>query len=208
MNLKKHAKQRLLKLWGREPHSLDDLGHCTIAVINRFLRSQIPRRPRRVVGFSWNVSHTDAVSNSHECPIDGVTNWDVDLNYPCGYPGWSGRVWVRYDREIGCFGSDPFRPTLTYTGTGGAGGYGGPWSQLNSVRYEHYRRTGDRSLADLPIYSWDYRFFDADWPDLCKGYLLDMLRDDNRWRIHSFRWADPEVEAQDDEFLRKHKEKS
>lgn len=38
------------------------------------------------------VSYSD-VSNSHGCPINGVTNWGGRLeNQPRSYPGWSGNI--------------------------------------------------------------------------------------------------------------------
>jgi len=77
MNYRREFKNKLLKIWGREPQDMGELAECVIAVLNRQPSdSWKPRsKPVRVVGFSWRLTHTAQVSNSHDCPIDGVTNW-------------------------------------------------------------------------------------------------------------------------------------
>lgn len=42
---------------------------------------------------SFSYLYFGKVSNSHSCPIDGVTNWcGIDVDKPTHYLGWSGRI--------------------------------------------------------------------------------------------------------------------
>jgi hypothetical protein len=40
---------------------------------------------------SQNLTFSESVSNSHNCPINGITNWHRNKDLPLGYPGWYGR---------------------------------------------------------------------------------------------------------------------
>lgn len=211
MSAKQQIKNRMLEIWGGEPQTLDELAQCVIAVIN--CQSQSRWNPKssklvRVAGFQWDVHWSD-VSNGHECPINGQTNWEGrDKTAPRSYLGWAGRVWIRYDPGPETFGSDPFRATLTYTGTGGFGGYGGPWERISQARYEaHGHGCSPDFYPEPKIYSWDYRFFAADWPGpggvIEKQQMWDRLGDKPSQQFHHrFLWEDPEIREKDHEFMR------
>ena len=130
--------------------------------------------------------------------------------------GWLGRVWVRYAGRCESFGSDPFKATLTYPGTGGWGGYNGPWEQLNNAWHKVVSPQCYRNGRRIPVpkdlypepqaYSWDYRLFDQDWPgvteNLERQQMWDLLSDRKPQTItHEFLWEDPEIAAQDREFM-------
>ena len=223
MNYKRELKNKVLKIWGREPQNMAELAECVIAVLNRQPSdSWKPRsKPLRVVGFSWKITHTNQVSNSHDCPIDGVTNWSGRDNAPIFYPGWLGRVWVRYANKCESVGSDPFRATLTYPGTGGWGGYDGPWEKLNHAWHTAVSPKCYKNGRRIPVpkglypepqaYSWDYRLFDQDWPviteDMERLLMWEILNNRKPQTItHEFLWEDPETAAQDREFMFKIKE--
>lgn len=201
MNYLQTIKNRAVALWGHEPQSLDELAKCVIELINLY-----PSRTSekvRVVGFKWDI-HRGQVSNSHCQPINGVSNWGGDPKLPKSYMGWSGRVWIRYKKDFNTFGSDPFRNTLTYPGTGGFGCYNGPWTKLMAARYE---KKASKS-TEPQVYSWDYRFFEDDWPGILQDQLYkDMLfnaiknPDTSVNMHHVFEWQDPEVVKSDREFL-------
>lgn len=64
----------------------------------------------------------DSISNTHDCPKSGVTNWWSKSDLPSGYPGGQGRINVRiiadtlgYDFALARLG--------IHTGTGGGGYY-------------------------------------------------------------------------------------
>jgi hypothetical protein len=203
-------KQKILDIYGKEPSTLNELGECTIAVINASVstpnfHSRKSFCPVNVIGFRWEVRWGESVSNSHQCPLSGVTNWgNRDSNAPTGYPGWSGRVWIRYDKEPDTFGSDLFRNTLTYTGTGGYGSYDGPWTYLSTI---HYRKNGhSKRIEKRPsIYSWDYRFYEDDWP-LVAEFVEQRrnwaaLQDKPYERSHTFMWQDEATVEADKEYI-------
>lgn len=213
MNFKQQQKQRILEIWGNEPKTLDELGFCVLAVLNQQTPIRYPRHKKplpkiHVVGLKWDVSF-GTVSNSHYCPIDGVTCWnsqEAKDGRPTGYLGWMGRVWVRYRQEFDSIGSDPFSATLTYTGTGGFGGYSGPW---DAVYHHWYNKGGRRGLPNYPeprIYSWDYRFFGQDWPDIFTEFekkimWAELAKQKFHPPKHVFHWEDPLIQQQDQEFL-------
>ena len=164
-----------------------------------------------VVGMAWSVSYRDRVSNTHYCPADGETNWYCKPELPRGYPGYTGRVWVRISYENERFGSwvsDNFAKCHTYPGTGGAGAYDGPWKALCSTRFARYgHRKGKDFYPDIKCYSWDYRFFHDDFPLIRtlweKHNLFKVIEtQDTKIDIQDYRvWEDPDTAARDKAFM-------
>lgn len=167
-----------------------------------------------IIGLGWEIYWNDNVSNSHSCPSDGVTNWGGDKKfddgtpYPTGYPGWTGRVWVRYDNfDHKKWGSDPFDRTLLHTGGGGAGSYNGPWTAIASQYYKTYGHRDNRnSIIKRPdVYSWDFRIYAQDFPEVAKQWEADrvwaMLADKPIPTRHEYQWDDRETYRKDREFL-------
>ena len=209
MNFKQGYKRRLLEIWGREPNSLDDLAECVIAVLNSqpnvdsWTSPSLRTRAKkvRVAGFAWEIRHS-MVSNSHDCPISGVTNWGGRDNLPKGYPGYSGRVWIRYAERV-YDANGLFNATLTYPGTGGWGSYRGPWENICHVGYKSSWGKGLDEYPEPQVYSWDYRFFDSDFTGLEQMLMWDVLSDRKSTDTHRFQWEDPEFVAKDAEFMEK-----
>lgn len=206
------SKQKILNIYGHEPTDLDDLANCVIAVVNDACLKAIRRKrvgilpPMRVVGFSWDIAYNDAVSNSHNAPLDGETNFGgYKKLIPRHYPGWQGRVWIRYSCDPPHFGSSDFvNSSLTYTGTGGFGSYNGPWSCI-SAAYSKFQPM--KNNTDFLIYSWDYKIFASDWPLVASQVeglrLLDKLQSDfDQPYKHFFLWEDPVTKMDDEKFLR------
>ena len=99
----------------------------------------------------------DNVSNTHDCPHNGVTNWSgTDKNAPRGYPGWRGRIEYEISHELPGFGSDLMEGTRIYTGTGGGGGEN---------------------------YGYSVSFFADDWPGLVKGQTWETLKGTSMKRV-------------------------
>jgi uncharacterized C2H2 Zn-finger protein len=102
----------------------------------------------------WN----DCVSNSHQCPHDGVTKWGSSDVFndgtpkPNGYPGWVGRIEYRLSHELPGFSSEMFTRSRVCIGNGGSG---------CGVKY-----------------GYDVKFFASDWPELTKDWLsaIDAAR--------------------------------
>lgn len=181
MNL---VKSNILKIFKKEPETLNELAQCVIAVIEK--------NNVKVLGFQWDIKFGD-VPNTHHSPVGFPLNWGRERDKPLHYPGWRGRVWIRYDTHLRprSFGSDPFRETLTHTGTGGYGSYDGPWNEiLNS------------SVPKIYTYSWDYLFFQSDWPELERQeQLICALHGEPYIGKHFFSWTDPETKRKDEELI-------
>lgn len=218
--MNKPIKQNILKVFGRDPQSLDELAQCVIAVINSQEnrdhwykepgpQSKKPRRKfdnHRVVGFAWDVRRRD-VSNSHSAPEGYPENWGAREGLPKAYPGWQGRVWIRYAEVPYSFGSTPFEKTLTHTGTGGAGSYDGPWAGICSAHYNRYGHVqGKDQYPEPQCFSWDYRIYDYDWPA-----LVEQTEKERVWnRVagkpevpnrHRFEWNDFDTAVCDAGFM-------
>jgi len=192
-------RTKMIALYGKEPETLNELAECVI----KYISVKSP-----VAGFSWHVTHYD-VSNSHAAPIEGETNWGGrKKDVPRSYPGWEGRVFIRYADKFKDSGSTPFGSTLTYPGSGGWGGYDGPFQAISSTRYKRYGNyyKGADAYPEPQVYSWDYRFFDSDWPLINKDCEADDIirklsgKGDARW-VHKFVWHDPEFVAKDAAFV-------
>jgi hypothetical protein len=210
----KPIKQNILRVFGRDPETLDELAECVIAVIDSQPNQGWGEKKRkttanhRVAGFAWAITYTDRVSNSHSSPEGLPQNFTGREGVPRHYPGFEGRVWIRYAEEPNTWGSEPFEKTLTHTGTGGAGSYNGnPWHEISSARWQTYgHRQGAGMYPEIHCYSWDYRLYLADWPGIAdwveKQQLWSELSRKPWQRSHSFTWTDDEVLAADREFIR------
>lgn len=111
-----------------------------------------------------DLTWSQNVSNTHDCPRDGVTNWGGREKFkdgtdrPRGYPGWHGRIEYQMSHDLG-FGSDAMRGTGINTGTGGG---------ISDNRY-----------------GYDVRFFESDWPKIAEAArndrVLSVLSEERRW---------------------------
>lgn len=200
------TKNKILELWGREPRSLDELAECVVKVIGHYKYRHFSKHGTtvitpKVVGFKWDLSY-GPVSNSHSRPIGGIKNWGGDVpGGPRNYPGWAGRVYIRYADSPPSFGSEPFGSTLTYPGTGGFGAYSGPWQTVTSWYYYTRCAKQQAPISEPQVYSWDYRFFSSDWPDLGFYELFEKVKTGQQQRQHSYCWYDPETQHKDQQFI-------
>lgn len=198
-------QKNMINLLGREPENMDDVGEAIRLKV-------LANTKNRLWGLHWAIRYTDPVSNSHSAPLEGVQNWGGKAGKPVGYPGWTGRVWVRYSSPLDGFGSDYFRGTLSHTGTGGFGGYDGPWQQIRGAYYRnqdrirkmHPKRANGRPFCEAQTYSWEYRIYESDWPGPQKEReqkkLIAMLKGEEfRMPTHHFRWDDEEAVEHDAE---------
>jgi len=106
----------------------------------------------------WHLNWSNEVSNSHNCPTNGVTNWcHRDTTAPTSYPGWFGRIaWkVKWPEEWdGVYlGTDLFVGSCIHTGTGG----GGAWK-------DGYQTFG-----------YDVQIFAADWPGMSALQGMELI---------------------------------
>lgn len=115
-----------------------------------------------------NVRWNPHVSNSHDAPYDGVTNWGRrDENAPTSYPGWEGHITVKMS-EVDTFSSKVLERTGINTGSGGGGGN--------------------------DLYSYGVIFFDSDWPELTrKQQVRDTLNTLSGSRRKEFKYEYGEI---------------
>ncbi len=211
MTHRKH--QLLIDSYGKLPSTLDEVAESCIAVI---------KQSHPLVGFAWDIKFAGITSNSHQSPINGVRNWGAKNDKPNGYPGFSGRVWVRYAESTDGFGSDCLVNTLTYPGTGGFGSYNGVWQRIATAAYhERFNDSSRFPIYDVICFSWDYIFFLEDFPALkaTLGAAIDKFKleqdDLEIWNKlkgkyckrpdfqlhHKFLWEDSETKAADEEYM-------
>ncbi len=193
--MKIHPKKKfILDIFGREPSTLDELGDCVRAVID----NELNKSGNRCVGLQWDVHYSQTVSNTHNAPMSGIINFGSRDGKPTSYPGWYGRVWVRYAEYPKSFGSEPFNGTLTYTGTGGYGSYRGPWEHIARTHYERQLRKKKKlDYSEPAIFSWDYKFFLNDWSKIAVWATLS----EKEFHKHRYHWVDPEFHKLDQEFI-------
>jgi hypothetical protein len=204
-------KQHILNVYGREPETLDELACCTIAMINNTQNNGHSQRSKgrsdnhKVVGFDWDIKYSPEVSNTHSSPEGYPQNFMCKDHLPTGYPGWAGRVWIRYATECKGFGSDGFHKTLTHTGTGGFGTYSGPWEGVSTAHYHHAEHNPKTSYPRRVCYSWDFRIYSADWPA-----IATLVREQQTWAIlsgkawdpgHRFSWTDAGTLIEDSKLI-------
>lgn len=191
-------KKRWLAVAGKDPETLDELFSAVIKILNHGAKTG----GSEVVGFAWDIRYSDRVSNTHCSPLSGVQNFSCKDDKPRGYPGMSGRVWLRLGREINMFGSGLFSGTLTYTGTGGMGSYSGPWAELSKVYHTSKAVT---NFHQPVLYSWDYRFFLDDFPLIKKSFgrreTLASIAGEDLVVYHEKLWEDEEQQEKDNKFM-------
>lgn len=200
-------KKRILDIYGKEPSTMEELVKCVIAVANsnHSLTQEI-----KLVGFSWDLRYEDKVANTHCSPLGKNTNWGGDKDEQRSYPGFIGRVWIRYEQKAHSWGSDGMKNTLVHTGSGGAGVYNGPWTNISNQRYKKYN--ADRACTvKIPVeqcycYSYDCKIFLDDWPLLAEWieqqHFWDVLKTDKKQPIvHKFEWNDHKTVEEDRLFL-------
>ena len=114
--------------------------------------------PTPIVEFkTFDLRYNDSVSNSHNCPHDGVQNFMRDENTPRGYPGWQGRfdyIVQSHKSQLHSYpgSSETWTKTRIHTGTGGGGGH------------------KDQEINFLQSFGYDVRLFYSDWPAMANEY--------------------------------------
>ena len=219
-----HPKQQFIKdTYGKEPESLDEIAQACIAVIDKVCKSS-------VIGFAWNVAYERNVSNSHNGPVAGHSNFggrNSKANGVRSYPGFYGRVWIRFT-GAGEFMSlsDHFEKTLTYTGSGGGGAYDGLWSEVCSAAYRSRNKNGMHNYPEPHCFSWDYRFFASDFLGIQDTIVAEIaaheLAEDEKYiwaelnteyykrkefaLRHRFEWENPTVKEADAAFIQHYRQ--
>lgn len=129
--------------------------------LNRFVES---RENFFVKITELSIRHNKQVSNSHNCPYTGVTNWNRRETFkdgtpkPLGYPGWRGRIeFVMPETHLSA--SSIFHAAKIKTGTGGG-----------------CASASGKNKHALMKYGYDVIFFEDDFPGLSEFQTLCRLK--------------------------------
>jgi hypothetical protein len=136
-------------------------------------------KPTPIIKFkTFQIRYRDSVSNSHNCPHDGVTNFSQSYNrqqgknIPEGYPGWQGRfdyTVQSHDKQLHSYPgrSEMWIKTRIHTGTGGGGG-----------------ANPEEEKLFLQNFGYDVKLFASDWPAMAEEYekanVFKILVNDQR----------------------------
>lgn len=137
------------------------------SIVGKTYKKVVCPVPRLLEFTKFDMHWNDSVSNSHSCPVGGVTCWsshEAKDGRPRGYPGWQGRVeWiVAWPKEwdghyLGgdLFSKGTFRTgrQRAHTGTGGGG-----------------MRFSEKHGCYVMSHGYDFRIFAADWPGMARYY--------------------------------------
>lgn len=122
------------------------------ALASRSIFDNIPTNTALLKFSLDNMRYNDHISNSHNAPRDGVTNWHSEPSKPSGYPGVRGRVNLLSESRRNEGSSPGFSDILTKlgicTGSGGSSSY-----------YKEQKPTQYCSGYEVIL-------FDSDWPCL------------------------------------------
>jgi len=196
-----------------KPKTLDEIGPYFIEQMNKL--------GPEVVGLSWNVRWSNRVSNTHRAPKGYKTNFGFLPTLPTGFPGWEGRVWIRFKDRPDFMGlSNMMGENGIHPGSGGGGAYDGPWAKIGHAAY----LAGLKYDEQPHCFSWDAKIFDLDWES------VDSIRINKQeyerqyseysiaktWAIlqgnysppfnfkapsHKFEWTDPVTLIEDKKFI-------
>lgn len=140
---------------------IEIIGNPAVNIIKKNLKS----KKRKLHCLRLDVSYQSIISNSHNCPKNGMTNWHHDANKPSGYPGWEGRIWLIFDKDIsGSFGGDLLQGSGLHSGTGGYGYYDLDPSVYIRKGYE----------KEYPL-SWSVKIFEEDFQVVNKFKTIQLL---------------------------------
>jgi hypothetical protein len=178
------TKQKIIDIFGKEPENLDEVAKAIIATARA--------NGHALTGFAWQLHYKSRLSNSHSAPLDGVRNFTGQPHLPSGYPGLTGRIWIRLEKQDKChFASDLLNETCAHPGSGGAGSYSGPWDTM-------YKECPNEKLR---LFSYELKLWVSDWPNIeriiNRQMLFPALKQQAFSYAHSFEWTDPEVLARD-----------
>jgi len=194
-------KQRQIKLFGKDPETLDEL----FEMVKVLAKDNLQQKGNKLLGLGWNITEDANVSNSHQSPIGRKINWcGKEKGEPRHFKGYNGRVWLRVDSNYNGWGSDILDDTATHAGSGGGGAYNGQWEKISHAYFKAPTRIKDM-FASPELYSYDYKIFLQDFKALQenveKDLVWDILNDNVVRKNKILWWNDNEQVLKDYEFL-------
>lgn len=85
-------------------------GHKVRAAMEKGAKMKVPK----IQGIAiWRPKYSKSVSNSHNCPRNGETNWGGNKEHGIrGYPGWTANIRLEYENER----EEDFNIEVTFSG--------------------------------------------------------------------------------------------
>ena len=125
---------------------LDDFAVKVINSVSAEIANE--ENQNKLIGFGWFIKYNDMVSNTHSCPKNGVENFMCKPDNPLGYPGFSGVLWYRTEKDHKPKNTfHKFPKSLIHTGSGGEG-YAHPlWEKF--ARYHFNFRDDKKSTQSI-----------------------------------------------------------
>lgn len=191
-----------------------DLGHAIVRHVNS--RVCLEKREggytgNRLLGLSWTMSHVN-VNYVGKSILQRENHLLLSMPAMRGStePSYSGKIWLRFEKDIvGSFGA-LFSGSMYHIGTGGYSTWEGPWqeygNQLQKLEFGvpwELRRT-------LSAYSFGSQFYLSDFPVLDQAAIMRKLADEHMPTAIVFDWKEDDLDEGDRdylEFLQSYKEK-
>lgn len=105
---------------------------------------------------SLRLKYRDRIACTHSAPRGRKSNWHGDHSSPTHFPGWKGNIEFGVSEDTYRYGSDYFKNTGIYTGTGSS------WHDVmhNGKKYRGYH--------------YDIILWEDDWPGLKMYRVLTL----------------------------------
>jgi len=188
----------------------EDLGNAVVGHINDCARAERVHGQsvdNRILGLSWRMDFT-------RIPYIGKSilqrEYDRLGKGGCDTVGYSGKLWVRFERELS-YGFDFLSGCMIHIGTGGYSTWEGPWQELGNSLQRHEIGVPWNLRQPLACYTFSCQFYLSDFPDLDQMALLQKLSDGEMPKEVSFFWQEDGLEKRDQDyinFLKDYTEKS
>lgn len=185
-------KKAIIDVFGKDPENLDELKDCLIKTTQDRENSY-----GICCGLAWEVRYSPKILNTHSSPIQGVRNFRQTPDLPKSYPGYEGRIWLRYNKKTKRhYGFDHIDHFPVHTGSGGAGGYCGPWKALSN-RYDKLSKAQKKQVGMFELYSYNLSFYLMDWPNLQDLTFHRLVNPNTDIPLkHRFLWETTEAHEQ------------
>lgn len=161
----------------------------SIPAIEAYVQEKLSDLTGVPVKVFMDVKYTPSVSNSHSCPIDGVTNWGSrDADKPTSYPGYQGQIKIIWgDAKI---------KLKSY--------HGGRVDYLSSDHITMFAglNTGSGGAGNSSC-SYGLRLFDADFPKLVEARTIAQEELQKATLAHEIVSKEASIKAQQEpEYIR------
>lgn len=164
-------------------YSLDELAEHTIETIKQNIGhhsySADSSQGNQLLGFFWYIRSFHNISNHSYAPVGHSTNpGGRDLNMPTGFPGWYGKMTLRFRHKVWLWGSNMMNNTLIHTST----------SDRTIKRFPDKTKNKKDENYEIEFYNWKINFFNSDFPNLDMEQAFAKLKGETI-TAHAYDWG-------------------